>query len=210
MAKAKRHSYAPSPEQADGVSAILSNPITFVSGPPGTGKSYLAAAMAHKLVAKGEYTKVLVARPAVEAGEKLGSLPGGYGEKIAPFQAPIIELLQEFFLADDDLKHKVDDLIEPHAVAYMRGATFHQFAILDEAQNVTVQQMKMFLTRLGPTAKMVITGDGQQCDLPPKVKSGFDYAIEKLEGTPGIAVVRLTSENSNYRHPLVAEIVRKL
>ena len=201
-----------SPEQESAVEAIQSNAVTFLCGDAGTGKSYVAVGMAAKLIASGTYSRIILCRPAVEAGEKLGSLPGGYDEKIDPYHTAIMELLDEF-LIEERVKGnaiKTEQVVKKAALAYMRGATLNDcVVILDEAQNTTTGQMKMVLSRLGKEAKLIITGDPKQCDLPPKSESGLADAVARLTNVEGVAIVQFTTELSNNRHPVVKEILKR-
>ncbi|GIV24109.1 MAG: PhoH family protein [Bacteroidia bacterium] len=188
--------------------AIETHDITFAVGPAGTGKTYTAVAFAVKALKERLIRKIILTRPAVEAGESLGFLPGDLKEKVAPYLRPLYDSLEEM-LSSEKLQQLLEqNVIEIAPLAYMRGRTLNQaFIILDEAQNATRLQMKMFLTRFGHGSKIVITGDLSQIDLPRPETSGLLHAIQLLEGVPGIAVVRMT-ETDIVRHPLVTEIVR--
>jgi phosphate starvation-inducible PhoH-like protein len=188
--------------------AIETHDITFAVGPAGTGKTYTAVAFAVKALKERQIRKIILTRPAVEAGENLGFLPGDLREKVAPYLRPLYDSLEEM-LSSEKLQQLLEqNVIEIAPLAYMRGRTLNQaFIILDEAQNATRLQMKMFLTRFGHGSKIVITGDLSQIDLPRPETSGLLHAIQLLEGVPGIAVVRMT-ETDIVRHPLVTEIVR--
>ncbi|MEN3039944.1 MAG: PhoH family protein [Bacteroidia bacterium] len=187
---------------------IETHDITFAVGPAGTGKTYTAVAFAVKALKEKHIRKIILTRPAVEAGESLGFLPGDLKEKVAPYLRPLYDSLEEM-LSSERLQQLLEqNVIEIAPLAYMRGRTLNDaFIILDEAQNATRLQMKMFLTRFGHRSKIVITGDLSQIDLPRAEASGLLHAINLLEGVPGIAVVRLT-ETDIVRHPLVSEIVR--
>ncbi|MEN2992790.1 MAG: PhoH family protein [Bacteroidia bacterium] len=188
--------------------AIETHDITFAIGPAGTGKTYLAVAYAVRALKERQIRKIVLTRPAVEAGESLGFLPGSVQEKTAPYLRPLYDSLEEMLSAEKLAQLIEQNVIEIAPLAYMRGRTLnHAFIILDEAQNATRLQMKMFLTRFGHHSKIVITGDLSQIDLPRPESSGLLHAIQLLEGTPGIAVVRL-SESDIVRHPLVTTIVR--
>ncbi|MCX8111758.1 MAG: PhoH family protein [Bacteroidia bacterium] len=188
--------------------AIETHDITFAIGPAGTGKTYTAVAFAVKALRERQIRKIILTRPAVEAGESLGFLPGDVKEKVAPYLRPLYDSLEEM-LSGEKLQQLLEqNVIEIAPLAYMRGRTLNDaFIILDEAQNATRLQMKMFLTRFGHHSKVVITGDLSQIDLPRPEASGLLHAVRLLEGVAGIAVVRLT-ESDIVRHPLVSEIVR--
>lgn len=188
--------------------AIETHDITFAIGPAGTGKTYTAVAFAVKALKEKQIRKIILTRPAVEAGESLGFLPGDLKEKVAPYLRPLYDSLEEM-LSSEKLQQLLEqNVIEIAPLAYMRGRTLNDsFIILDEAQNATRLQMKMFLTRFGHRSKIVITGDLSQIDLPRPESSGLLHAVTLLEGVRGIAVVRLT-ETDIVRHPLVSEIVR--
>lgn len=189
------------------VAAIKKNTIAFGEGPAGTGKTYLAVAMAASAYKNKEVDRIILTRPAVEAGEKLGFLPGDLQEKVNPYLRPLYDALQEMFGFENYQKLMERGSIEIAPLAYMRGRTLNNaFVILDEAQNTTGEQMKMFLTRLGEGSKMVITGDLSQVDLPPERKSGLRHAMTVLKDVEGIAVNRLTQKDV-VRHSLVQKIV---
>ena len=183
--------------------AILDNDIVFAVGPAGTGKTYQAVASAVASLKNKEVDKIVITRPAVEAGERLGFLPGDLKEKIDPYLTPLYDALR-FMLPSDKLRLFLESrVIEIAPLAYMRGRTLHNaFMILDEAQNATKMQMKMFLTRLGVTSKAIITGDITQIDLPPSDKSGLIDAINVLKGVDGISFVEFDSQDV-VRHDLV-------
>ncbi|MBR5741675.1 MAG: PhoH family protein [Firmicutes bacterium] len=187
--------------------AIRTHDITFGIGPAGTGKTYIAVAMAINAFKNKEVQKILLARPAVEAGERLGFLPGDLQEKVDPYLRPLYDALYDILGRDAALRLKEREFIEVVPLAYMRGRTLdNAFIILDEAQNTTGEQMKMFLTRLGFGSKAVVTGDITQIDLPRGKKSGLLEAMRVLEGTEGIAFCRL-NEQDVVRHPLVRRII---
>ena len=193
--------------QAAYVKAINDNPIVFGVGPAGTGKTYLAVALAVVAFKNKLVDKIILTRPAVEAGEKLGFLPGDLGAKVDPYLRPLYDALQEMFGLETYNKLMEKGVIEIAPLAYMRGRTLSgAFIILDEAQNTTSEQMKMFLTRMGEGSKIVVTGDATQIDLPNNKASGLVEAVSILQGVKGIAVVNLTSKDV-VRHPLVQAIV---
>jgi phosphate starvation-inducible PhoH-like protein len=206
--QALRHSVKPrTPGQKKYVDAIRDHDIVFVIGPAGTGKSYLAVAAGVKSMRKGVHKKLILARPAVEAGEKLGFLPGDFLDKVNPYIKPLYDALEDFLEPADIRKYIDQEVFEVVPIAFMRGRTLNDaFIIMDEAQNATVKQMKMFLTRLGRNSKAVITGDVTQIDLAPDQPSGLVHALETLHGIPGIAFRELTNADI-FRHKLVGEIV---
>lgn len=194
--------------QKEYVSAIKNHTITFGVGPAGTGKTYLAVCLAVAAFKGKQAEKIILTRPAVEAGEKLGFLPGDLQTKVDPYLRPLYDALQEMFGQETYLKLMEKGCIEVAPLAYMRGRTLsNAFVILDEAQNATREQMKMFLTRLGDGSKMVVTGDLTQTDLPEGKTSGLKQAVSLLAGVDDIAVCTLT-EKDVVRHPLVMKIVR--
>ncbi len=187
--------------------AIRKHDITFGIGPAGTGKTYLAVAMALSALREGATSRIILTRPAVEAGEALGFLPGDLHEKITPYLRPLHDALQDMQPAEDLQKLMERGSIEIAPLAYMRGRTLNNaFIILDEAQNSTTEQMLMFLTRLGHGSKAVITGDETQVDLPPHKSSGLAEAHRALKHTEGIAIVEF-SRRDVVRHPLVQRII---
>lgn len=189
------------------VRAVARHELVFATGPAGTGKTYLAIALAVAALQRREVDRLVLVRPAVEAGEELGFLPGDLKEKIAPYLQPMMDALQELLPRPRFREAMENGVIEMAPLAYMRGRTLKRcFAILDEAQNTTVLQMKMFLTRLGTHSKAIVTGDPTQIDLPPKMFSGLGHACSILEGVPGIAHIRLESRDQ-MRHPLVQSII---
>jgi phosphate starvation-inducible PhoH-like protein len=189
------------------VEAIRSHDLSFGIGPAGTGKTYLAMAMAVAALREEKVSRIILTRPAVEAGEALGFLPGDLYEKIDPYLRPLLDALHDMMPAEDIQKNRERGIIEIAPLAYMRGRTLnHAFIILDEAQNSTAEQMFMFLTRLGYSSKAVITGDITQIDLPPNKKSGLVEAKQALRSVEGVAVVEFTKRDV-VRHPLVQRII---
>ncbi|MCU0772401.1 MAG: PhoH family protein [Verrucomicrobia bacterium] len=189
------------------VDAIRQHDVTFGIGPAGTGKTYLAVAMALQALRDGKVSRIILTRPAVEAGEALGFLPGDLYEKIMPYLRPLHDALHDMLPAEEIQKHTERGVIEIAPLAYMRGRTLnHAFIILDEAQNSTAEQMFMFLTRLGINSRAVITGDETQIDLPPQKRSGLLEAHRALKGIEGIAIVEF-SKRDVVRHPLVQRII---
>lgn len=190
------------------VDAIRSGMITFGLGPAGTGKTYLAMAMAITAFKREEVSRIILTRPAIEAGEKLGFLPGDLQSKIDPYLRPLYDALYQIMGADSFIKNSEKGLIEVAPLAYMRGRTLdNAFIILDEAQNTTPAQMKMFLTRIGFGSKVVITGDSTQKDLPAGTVSGLDVAVKVVKELEDISICTLTSKDV-VRHPLVQKIVK--
>lgn len=184
------------------------NDIVFAIGPAGTGKTYTAVALAVRALKDKNVKKIILTRPAVEAGESLGFLPGDLKEKIDPYLRPLYDALDDMIPADKLLYYMENRTIEVAPLAFMRGRTLdHSYVILDEAQNCSDMQLKMFLTRIGPSSKVIITGDPTQIDLPPKVKSGLGTAIRILEKVDGISTIYL-NESDVVRHRLVKEIIR--
>ncbi|ADU96730.1 PhoH family protein [Thermovibrio ammonificans] len=199
---------AKTPTQKRYVEAIEKNDVVFGVGPAGTGKTYLAVAMAVSYFRKGLVNRIILTRPAVEAGEKLGFLPGTLQEKIDPYLKPLYDALFEMIEPEKVNSYLERNVFEIAPLAYMRGRTLNDaFIILDEAQNTTREQMKMFLTRLGFGSKVVITGDVTQIDLPSKERSGLVEALKILKGIEGIEIVQFSREDV-VRHRLVQEIIR--
>jgi phosphate starvation-inducible PhoH-like protein len=190
------------------IAAIRDNTVAFGIGPAGTGKTYLAMAAAVESLVSGSVRRIVLTRPAVEAGERLGFLPGDLAAKIDPYLRPLYDALWDMLGPEETARLTERGTIEIAPLAYMRGRTLNDsFVILDEAQNTSPEQMKMFLTRLGFNSKMVITGDVTQTDLPGGTKSGLIDAVQLLENVEGIAAVRF-SDADVVRHALVARIVR--
>ena len=203
----KRRIAARSGAQAAYIKAMREHELVFGIGPAGTGKTYLAVAAAVDLLMTGRVERIILSRPAVEAGERLGFLPGDLREKVDPYLRPLYDALYDMLPGDQVMKRLASGQIEIAPLAFMRGRTLaNAFVILDEAQNTTPVQMKMFLTRMGEGTHMVITGDLTQVDLPPGTRSGLRDALDTLEGVPGIGVCRLDKRDV-VRHPLVARIV---
>ncbi len=193
--------------QAAYIDTLSRYEMAFGIGPAGTGKTYLAVAQAVAMLTSGKVDRIVLSRPAVEAGERLGFLPGDMKEKVDPYLRPLYDALNDLLPGDQLTKRMATGEIEIAPLAFMRGRTLaHAFVILDEAQNTTAVQMKMFLTRMGEGTRMVITGDLSQIDLPPNTRSGLADALETLEGISGIGVTRFTNADV-VRHPLVARIV---
>ncbi len=189
------------------VKAMRENDIVFSIGPAGTGKTYLAMAMAINSFKNREVSRIVLTRPAVEAGERLGYLPGDLQEKVDPYLRPLYDALYDIMGAETFQKHMEKGLIEVAPLAYMRGRTLDDsFIILDEAQNTTGEQMKMFLTRMGYGSKMIITGDITQIDLPSSKRSGLKLVTKILDGIDGISFVYLTAKDV-VRNPLVQKII---
>ncbi|MCD8200751.1 MAG: PhoH family protein [Clostridia bacterium] len=194
--------------QKNYVAEIKSKEVVFVIGPAGTGKTYLAVAMAVQALKQREVERIILTRPAVEAGEKLGFLPGDMQMKVDPYLRPLYDALQEMLGLETFSKYVERGVIEIAPLAFMRGRTLSSsFIILDEAQNTTPEQIKMFLTRLGEGSKVVVTGDVTQIDLKDGATSGLNHAVRVLEGVEGISVCRLT-DSDVVRHPMVMRIVR--
>ena len=203
-----RRSITPrSPNQAAYLKALEERDLVFALGPAGTGKTYLAVAAAVSFMRQRRIERIILSRPAVEAGERLGFLPGDLKEKVDPYLRPLYDALQDM-LPEGKLQTRIEQgQIEIAPLAFMRGRTLsHAFVILDEAQNTTPAQMKMFLTRLGEGSRMVVTGDPTQIDLPAGAPSGLADAAAKLAGIPEVATVRF-DRSDVVRHPLVTKIV---
>ncbi len=199
---------ARSPTQITYLSALRDYELVFGIGPAGTGKTYLAVAVAVSMLLAGRVNRIILSRPAVEAGERLGFLPGDLKDKIDPYLRPLYDALYDMLPPDQVVKRLGTGEIEVAPLAFMRGRTLaNAFVILDEAQNTTPTQMKMFLTRLGENSRMAVTGDLSQVDLPLGAKSGLKDAVETLQDVQGATFVRFTDQDV-VRHPLVTRIVR--
>ncbi|MBI1260168.1 MAG: phosphate starvation-inducible protein PhoH [Rhizobiales bacterium] len=209
MVQTKRRVITPrSQTQAKYIEALQQNELCFGIGPAGTGKTYLAVAVAVSMLLQKRVDRIILSRPAVEAGERLGFLPGDLKEKIDPYLRPLYDALYDTLPGEQAMKGIESGEIEVAPLAFMRGRTLaNAFVILDEAQNTTPVQMKMFLTRLGENSRMAITGDPSQVDLPMGAKSGLKDALDILDDVPGIATVRF-SDADVVRHPLVTRVVK--
>jgi phosphate starvation-inducible PhoH-like protein len=205
---AKGHAIKPKTDgQKKYIDAILNHDLTFCVGPAGSGKTYLAVAAAASMLKQGHAKRLVLARPAVEAGERLGFLPGDLQAKVNPYLRPLFDALHDMMDFEQVKRFMLSDVIEVIPLAFMRGRTLNDSVIiLDEAQNTTASQMLMFLTRLGHDSKMIVTGDTTQIDLPPNVPSGLVDAIQKLRGVKGIASIEL-ERGDIVRHRLVQNIV---
>ena len=198
---------ARNPAQAQYIQALSKNDMIFALGPAGTGKTYLAVAQAVSQLVAGSVDRLILSRPAVEAGERLGFLPGDMKEKVDPYLRPLYDALYDMLPSEQVERRIASGEIEIAPIAFMRGRTLaHAFVILDEAQNTTPMQMKMFLTRFGEGSRMVICGDPNQVDLPDSGKSGLADAVQRLEGIQGLAVQRFSSKDV-VRHRIVGQIV---
>ena len=204
---ARRHITPRTAMQAKYMRMLHEHELVFGLGPAGTGKTYLAVAVAVAMLTKGAVDRIILSRPAVEAGERLGFLPGDMREKVDPYLRPLYDALNDMLPGDQVVKRMTSGEIEVAPLAFMRGRTLaHSFVILDEAQNTTPMQMKMFLTRLGQGSRMAVTGDLSQIDLPSGQKSGLKDALEAIEGVQGIGTAHFADVDV-VRHPLVAKIV---
>ena len=189
------------------VDAVEKHDLVFALGPAGTGKTYISVALAVRALKNKEVKKIIISRPVVEAGENLGFLPGDMKEKVDPYLRPIYDALEDMIPVEKLKYYYENKIIEIAPLAYMRGRTLnHAFVLLDEAQNTTPMQIKMFMTRMGPSSKVMINGDRSQIDLPTKVKSGLIEAIHILKNVKGIAMVELSAEDV-VRHRLVKSII---
>jgi len=189
------------------VEAVNKNDMVFAVGPAGTGKTYTAVALAVRALKSKEVKRIILTRPAVEAGENLGFLPGDLKEKLDPYLMPLYDALRDMIPAEKLADMIEFGVIEIAPLAFMRGRTLDKaFVILDEAQNTTTMQMKMFLTRMGMTAKFAITGDMSQVDLPRKQRSGLAYALDALDGVEGVGIIRM-GQADVIRHSLVKKII---
>jgi phosphate starvation-inducible PhoH-like protein len=203
----KRAITARSVTQRTYIQALRDHDLVFGLGPAGTGKTYLAVASAVDMLMTGQVQRIILSRPAVEAGERLGFLPGDLKDKVDPYLRPLYDALNDMLPADQIQKRLGNGDIEVAPLAFMRGRTLaHAFVILDEAQNTTAVQMKMFLTRLGEGSRMAVTGDLTQIDLPRGTQSGLKDALDTLDGVEGVAIVRF-GEDDVVRHPMVQRIV---
>jgi phosphate starvation-inducible PhoH-like protein len=209
MIRTRKKTIVPrSPVQTVYMEAINRDDMVFALGPAGTGKTYLAVAQAVAMLITGQVDRLILSRPAVEAGERLGFLPGDMKEKVDPYLRPIYDALYDMLPTEQVERRIASGEIEIAPIAFMRGRTLNDaFIILDEAQNTTPQQMKMFLTRFGMRSRMVICGDPNQTDLPPGATSGLADAVSKLEGLPKLSMIRFSSADV-VRHPLVGRIVQ--
>ena len=207
IATKRRMVFPRSKRQADYIQSIQNNDLVFGVGPAGTGKTYLAVAVGVSLLLSGRVDRIILSRPAVEAGEHLGFLPGDLREKVDPYLRPLYDALQDMLPTDQFQRRLLDGEIEVAPLAFMRGRTLsNAFVILDEAQNTTSTQMKMLLTRLGNNSRMVINGDLTQIDLPSGTTSGLKEALEVLQGIEGMDCIYFQEEDI-VRHPLVSKIV---
>lgn len=199
--------YPKSKKQSEFISAIEKYDLTFGIGPAGTGKTYLATAMALQLLLERKVDKIVLTRPVVEAGENLGFLPGDLVQKITPYLRPLYDIIEHLLPPAQFRKLEENNRFEIAPLAYMRGRTlFNSVVILDEAQNTTAEQMKMFLTRLGPNSKMIVTGDPKQSDIDSNKKCGLVHAVSVLEHIDDVAIIKFTAKDV-VRHSLVQKII---
>ncbi|TYT79095.1 PhoH family protein [Treponema phagedenis] len=202
-----RSVYPKTKKQVAFIGSIQKNSITFGLGPAGTGKTYIAVAAALQMLLSGRFKKLILTRPVVEAGENLGFLPGDLVQKINPYLRPLFDIMETLLPADLLRSMEESNTVEVAPLAYMRGRTLHSaVVILDEAQNTTKEQMKMFLTRMGEGSKLIITGDPSQTDIPLKITSGLSHAASLLENIPDIGIIRFSSSEV-LRHTLVQKII---
>ncbi|MCK5102797.1 MAG: PhoH family protein, partial [Cyclobacteriaceae bacterium] len=196
------------PNQKNFIETVKKNDVVFAVGPAGTGKTYIAVALAVRALKNKEIKRIIIARPAVEAGENLGFLPGDLQEKIDPYLRPVYDALDDMIPSEKLKYYRENRVIEIAPLAYMRGRTLsNAFILLDEAQNTTPMQLKMFLTRLGPNSKLIINGDRTQIDLKPNQKSGLEDAIGIMKNVKGIGFVELDHKDV-VRHQIVKEIIK--
>ena len=190
------------------VEAVKKSDVVFAIGPAGTGKTYVAVALAVRALKNKEIKRIVITRPAVEAGENLGFLPGDLQEKIDPYLRPVYDALDDMIPSEKLKYYRENRIIEIAPLAYMRGRTLNNaFVLLDEAQNTTPMQLKMFLTRLGQNSKLIINGDRTQVDLKPNQKSGLDEAMQVLKNVKGIGIIELNDKDV-IRHAVVKEIIK--
>lgn len=196
------------PGQSDYIKSIGAHDLVFCTGPAGCGKTFLAVAMAIHALRTEQVRKIVLVRPAVEAGEKLGFLPGDMLAKVNPFLRPLLDALGSLLDHEQVMRYMENDIVEVVPLAFMRGRTLdNTFIIMDEAQNTTITQMKMFLTRMGMSSQIVVTGDTSQIDLPPDISCGMTDAMARLQNIKGVGIVKLKNEDI-VRHKLVGEIVK--
>ncbi len=209
LSKQHRHTVKPrSSKQKNLLDTVQSHPITLVSGPAGTGKTYLAVAAAAQALLNKQVDRIILSRPAVDAGEKLGFLPGDMAQKVDPYIKPLTDSLIDILGAEKYQRYSEKNIIEIAPIAFMRGRTLsHSFIVLDEAQNTTIEQMKMFLTRIGFGSRMVVTGDLSQIDLPHAQESGLFHACQILKDIQKIALIEF-DHTDVVRHPLISEIIK--
>ncbi len=208
LMEGSRHVRPRTDGQARYVRAMKENDLTLCIGPGGTGKTYLAVGMAVSMLRQGLVKRIALVRPAVEAGERLGFLPGDIVAKVNPYLRPLFDALHDMMEPDQVKRYMENDIIEIVPLAYMRGRTLNQAVIiLDEGQNTSVPQMKMFLTRMGTSSKIIVTGDVTQVDLPKQTRSGLIDAVQRLRDIDRISIVYL-DENDIVRHPLVQQVVK--